>query len=153
MVARSIHISRSQSRLQKTLERFGWGAAKAGAVIGTAAIIGGPAWLGIAAGIGASITLGRIQELSQTKGKGFDSSAMADKMHLLVQNQLMPKLSSPRVRLNKSKILAEYEGENLFDLERIISGLFANEVSAFFQLRFCLSMLFDCQSISRETEW
>ena len=96
MVARSIHISRSQSRLQKTLERFGWGAAKAGAVIGTAAIIGGPAWLGIAAGIGASITLGRIQELSQTKGKGFDSSAMADKMHLLVQNQLMPKLSSPR---------------------------------------------------------
>ena len=54
LVARSVNNGRKENKLKKVLRSFGWGAAKSGAFIGAASIVGGGARVGIGCGLMAA---------------------------------------------------------------------------------------------------
>lgn len=92
LVARSVHRGRKENKLKNVFRAFGWGAAKSGAFIGAASIVGGGAWIGIGCGLMAAFIVHKYENrLSDSDGK-YDPSHMSGVMAPLLQSQLVPLL-------------------------------------------------------------
>ena len=96
LVARSVHKGRKENKLKKVLRSFGWGAAKSGAFIGAASIVGGGAWIGIGCGLMAAFIVHKYENRVSDDDDKYDPGHMAKVMTPLLQSQLVPLLEDKR---------------------------------------------------------
>jgi len=92
LVARSVNNGRKENKLKKVLRSFGWGAAKSGAFIGAASIVGGGAWVGIGCGLMAAFIVQKYENRVSEDDNLYDPSHMSKVMTPLLQSQLVPLL-------------------------------------------------------------
>ena len=92
LVARSVNNGRKENKLKKVLRSFGWGAAKSGAFIGAASIVGGGAWVGIGCGLMAAFIVQKYENRVSEDENLYDPSHMSKVMTPLLQSQLVPLL-------------------------------------------------------------
>ena len=92
LVARSVNNGRKENKLKKVLRSFGWGAAKSGAFIGAASIVGGGAWVGIGCGLMAAFIVQKYENRVREDDNLYDPSHMSKVMTPLLQSQLVPLL-------------------------------------------------------------
>ena len=92
LVARSVNNGRRENKLKKVLRSFGWGAAKSGAFIGAASIVGGGAWVGIGCGLMAAFIVQKYENRVSEDDNKYDPSHMSKVMTPLLQSQLVPLL-------------------------------------------------------------
>lgn len=92
LVARSVHNGRKENKLKKVLRSFGWGAAKSGAFIGAASIVGGGAWIGIGCGLMAAFIVHKYENRVSDDNDKYNPGHMAKVMTPLLQSQLVPLL-------------------------------------------------------------
>ena len=92
LVARSVNNGRKENKLKKVLRSFGWGAAKSGAFIGAASIVGGGAWVGSGCGLMAAFIVQKYENRVSKDDNFYDPSHMSKVMTPLLQSQLVPLL-------------------------------------------------------------
>lgn len=90
LVARTIHKGRKRGKLKSIFKSFGWGAAKSGAFIGTASIVGGGAWVGIGCGVMAAFIVHKMSPSNAKDKNAYDTNHMSNIMLPMLQREVLP---------------------------------------------------------------
>ena len=89
LVARPVHKGRKQNNIEKVLRSFGWGAAKSGAFIGAASIVGGGAWIGIGCGLMVAFLVHKYENRVSNDDDKYDAGHMAKVVTPLLQSNII----------------------------------------------------------------
>ena len=88
LVARSLHVARQQSVLQKVMANFGWGIAKTGAFIGASALLGGGAWVGVISGLTASLLVAKLKDRCTQNPENYQPEFVSRRINGLINKEV-----------------------------------------------------------------
>ena len=88
LVARSLHVGRKQSVLQKVMANFGWGIAKTGAFISASALLGGGAWVGVISGLTASLLVAKFKDRCTQNPENYQPEFVSRRINGLINKEV-----------------------------------------------------------------